>query len=407
MMQEDLKHLLEKYLAEELSAGEFERLWNALQEPSNRKIWQRFMQEVWEDPQYNNLADEATKHKVLEKIRPVLNNIPIEEAIPAPRLSSRRRYLWWAAAACVLLAATGLLLLTGRQPPPVATAVREVPVPQEVQPGGNKAILTLGDGSQITLDSASNGMLSRQGNAKVIKLANGKLVYDLGDGNTTTVMYNTVRTPRGGQYRITLPDGTEAYLNAASSITYPTAFTGAERKVKVSGEAYFDVATMQEGSRRVPFIVDITSASGQKKGEVEVLGTHFNINAYDDEATVKTTLLQGSVKVRMEGDPQAVHLRPGQQAAFRKLIEIKEDVDVGQVIAWKDGYFRFIQADVGTMMRQAERWYDIEVVYPNGVPKDLFSGSLPRSVNLSQFLEILVYSDVNAKIDQRVVTINP
>lgn len=398
MMHNELRRLLEKYLAEELSAEEFGRLWQALREPSNREIWKSFMEDVWNNPQYSNLADDATKHAVLDRIRPVLSNTP------APRGFFRRRYLWWSAAACLVLAVTGLALLQTPEPPQLVTAK---PAPQpEVLPGGNKAILTLGDGSSITLDSASNGTLSIQGNARVIKLANGQLAYDMGEGETSTIMYNTVRTPRGGQYRITLPDNTEVWLNAASSITYPTAFTGSERKVKVTGEVYFEVAAMQLASRKVPFMVDIISVAGEHKGEVEVLGTHFNINAYDDEAAVKTTLLEGAVKVRRNG-AEPVTLQPGQQAALNTPIKITDDIDLHQVIAWKDGYFNFSQADVGTMMRQAERWYDIKVKYPNGIPKDLFSGTLPRSVNLSQFLEILIYSDVNAKIEERVVTINP
>src|SRR5690606_18775179 len=141
-------------------------------------------------------------------------------------------------------------------------------------------------------------------------------------------------------------------------------------------EVYFEVAAMQQASRKVPFMVDIISAAGEHKGEVEVLGTHFNINAYDDEAAVKTTLLEGAVKVRRNG-ATPVTLQPGQQAALNTPIKITDDIDLQQVIAWKDGYFDFSQVDVGTMMRQAERWYDIKVEYPNGMPKDLFSGTLP------------------------------
>ncbi|QEH39533.1 FecR family protein [Chitinophaga sp. XS-30] len=417
-MQDDLRQLLEKYLAEELSAGEFERLWQALQEPANKKAWQRFMQDVWNNPQYQSLADDTAKRRVLENVRPLLHTMPADaadrktllkempvsgEGEAAPR---RRRYLWWAAAACLVFAATALFWLKGRQSTPETLALRTVPVQQEVLPGGNKAILTLGDGSSITLDSAANGLLSQQGNVRVMKLANGQLAYDAGNGKALEVMYNTVRTPRGGAYRIVLPDGTAVWLNAASSITYPTAFTGKERKVKVSGEVYFEVAALKEANTRVPFIVDIISASGEQKGAVEVLGTHFNINAYDDEAAVKTTLLEGAVKIRKAGEA-AVTLSPGQQAIFNTPVKITDDVDISQVIAWKDGYFKFTQADVSAMMRQAERWYDIKVEYPNGVPRDLFSGTLPRNVNLSQFLEILMYSDVNVRIDQRVVTINP
>lgn len=395
-MQVDLQKLLEKYLADELSAEEFRTLWTALQEPANRETWEAVMQDVWEDPRYHLLTDDAAKKAVLEKLRPVLKEQPRKER---PFI---RRHIWWAAAASLLLITTGTYFFQQKKPAELVVTPPAPLIKNEVQPGGDKAILTLADGTTITLDSASNGILSRQGSTKVVKLANGKLVYNATGSQTSEVMYNTMRTPRGGQYRITLPDGTQVWLNAASSITYPTEFTGAERIVKITGEAYFEVAPL---NHKTPFRVKILSGAGEEKAEINVLGTHFNINAYDDEADVKTTLLEGAVKVAR--GREIVTLQPRQQARIAKMIEVVVPADLEEVTAWKEGYFKFNEADIGTIMRQAERWYDIKVAYPNGVPKDAFSGSLPRHVSLAKFLEILVYSDINAKIKERTVIINP
>lgn len=396
-MHADLQKLLEKYLADELSEAEFRALWAALQEPANRESWEAFMQDVWKDPRYQQLGDNAAKKAVLEKLRPALKEMPPRQT---PFI---RRRIWWAAAASVLFIAAGAYFFQPKKTIQLAETPPASLKKNEVLPGGDRAMLTLADGTTITLDSASNGMLSQQGNTKVVKLANGKLVYNTTDGQTSEVMYNTMRTPRGGQYRITLPDGTQVWLNASSSITYPTAFTGAERIVKITGEAYFEVAPL---NHKTPFKVKILSGTGEEKAEINVLGTHFNVNAYDNEADIKTTLLEGAVKL-IRGK-ETMTLYPGQQGRIQaKGIEIVSPNDLEEVTAWKEGYFKFNEADIDAIMRQAERWYDITVAYPNGIPKDAFSGSLPRHVSLTKFLEILVYSDINVKIKERTVIINP
>ncbi len=396
-MHADLKNLLEKYLAGELSAEEFRRLWSASREPGSRQTWESFMKDIWDDPRYHQLANEDAKDAVLEKLRPVLKDVPRKRA---PFINRRT---WWAAAASLLILAGGAAYFFQPEKPVQVASAPPAPIKKnEVLPGGDKAILTLADGTTITLDSASNGTLSQQGNTKVVKLANGKLVYNTSGTPASEVMYNTMRTPRGGQYRITLPDGTQVWLNAASSITYPTAFSGEERMVKVTGEAYFEVAPLEH---KTPFKVKIMSGAGEEKAQVTVLGTHFNINAYDNEGDIKTTLLEGSVKITKENF--SVNLKPRQQAKIAQKIEIVEPDDMEEITAWKEGYFKFNEADIGSILRQAERWYDITISYPNGVPKDLFSGSLPRHVSLTKFLEILVYSDINAKIKDRTVIINP
>src|SRR6185295_13408999 len=208
-------------------------------------------------------------------------------------------------------------------------------VNNDILPGGDKAILTLANGSQIILDSAANGVVAQQGKTEVMKLANGQLVYKGAGGPANDVLYNTMATPRGGQYRLVLPDGSRVWLNAVSSIRFPTAFTGNERKVEITGEAYFEI--VKDQSR--PFRVLVKPPSGNEDMEVAVLGTHFNINAYKDEPVIKTTLLEGSVKVS-RGTSLTI-IKPGQQSQLNNsgVISVVPDADVAEAVAWKDGRF--------------------------------------------------------------------
>jgi ferric-dicitrate binding protein FerR (iron transport regulator) len=248
------------------------------------------------------------------------------------------------------------------------------------------------------LDSAANGMLATQGASQVIKQDNGQLAYTSDkQAHTAALLYNTLSTPRGGQYRLTLPDGTGVWLNAASSITYPTAFAAHERKVSVTGEAYFEVAK----DKSKPFHVQVNDM------EVTVLGTYFNINAYTDEADIKTTLLEGSVNISKGGDTKL--LRPGQQAQAGNAaaIRVVDDVNTSQVVAWKNGLFDFKDADLKAVMRQLERWYDIEVEYKGAVSGYAFRGKLQRSLNLTQVLHILDEMEVKYTLQGRVLTVKP
>ncbi len=281
---------------------------------------------------------------------------------------------------------------------------QQVPVPAAagIVPGGNRALLTLADGSTIVLDSASNGMLSRQGNIKVLKLDNGSLSYT-GQGmkksaNNETV-FNTISTPRGGQYQVTLSDGTKVWLNAASSISFPVAFTATGRSVSVTGEAYFEVAH----DRHRPFKVQINNS------EIEVLGTHFNVNAYEDEATVRTTLLEGKIKqTTKDGTLQKILLQ-GQQSDIRKNgeISVSSNVDTEEAVAWMQGNFQFRSADLRAVLRQVSRWYDVDIEYKGNV--DLhFTGQLPRSENASTLFENLALTgEVHFRIEGRKIIVSP
>jgi transmembrane sensor len=271
----------------------------------------------------------------------------------------------------------------------------------KVLPGGNRAMLTLADGSSIILGSAPNGVLAKQANIDIRKATAGNIVYDA--ANTlkpgAQVLYNTITTPRGGQYKVTLSDGTKVWLNAASSLKFPAAFLAAERTVELTGEAYFEVAKLTGPlvaglpGGRVPFKV-ITA-----RQTVEVLGTHFNINAYADEASVNTTLLEGSVKVIRAETNSAQLLKPGQQARLRDNIRVL-NVDASDFIAWTNGYFTFSHENIGSIMRQVSRWYDINIQYEGDVTQEVFVGTISKFKDVEQVLHMLqLTGSVHFKIE--------
>jgi len=262
----------------------------------------------------------------------------------------------------------------------------------DVIPGGNKAFLTLADGRKISLTDAANGELVKQEGLVIKKTAEGQLVYTLAEaapgGDNGAPSFNTIETPKGGKYQINLPDGTRVWLNAASSLRYPTQFKGT-RTVELSGEGYFEVAKLKDNTdKRIPFVV---KSRGQ---EVEVLGTHFNINSYSDEADVKTTLVEGAVKVikdRQQGSEMrnAVILKPGEQSQLtEKSLNVKY-VDAEAVLAWKDGDFLFDGEDLKSIMRKVSRWYDVEVTYKGEFDNLKFGGLISRSKNISSVLGIM------------------
>lgn len=362
---------------------------------------------------------EITQEKADELFTRILNARPDNKAIPMFP-SKKNKRIWWAAAAIIILilGSSAYYILnknTTRQ------IVQNKPIHEQlkndVAPGYKGAILTLSNGQQITLDSVGNGMLTAQGNTNILK-QNGKIVYDEQSISESKVLYNTMTTPRGRQYSLVLADGTKVWLNAASSITFPTAFTGNERRVQITGEAYFEVApltlpTAQAGPKgghgRVPFIVSISSPSGKLDGaEVKVLGTHFNIKAYDDESAIKTTLLEGSVRVTKENFDAL--LKPGQEAVLDdKGGNFKVAVaNIEEAMAWKNGLFEFNNMGIKSIMRQLSRWYDIEVVYQGDMADKSFSGVISQNSNLSQLLKMLqLTKEVRFKVEGTMVIVSP
>ena len=303
----------------------------------------------------------------------------------------RTRISWkkYVAAAAVLLVVGVGLLYKLRSP---KTMPQQAKLTHDVAPGGDKATLTLADGSTITLDNARNGVLAKQGNYEVDKTGNGQLVYHATEtsGGSNTPQLNTVTTPRGGQYHVVLPDGSGVWLNAASSIKYPTAFTGNTRSVEITGEVYFEVTK----NAAMPFIVKSARA------EVQVLGTHFNIMAYNDEDAMKTTLLEGAVKITTTDGASGI-LKPGQQAILnsKNELSISNDVDVDDEVAWTNGLFQFRDADIRSIMRQVSRWYNVDVIYQGNVPVKQYTGRISRNVKASALLNMLKYTGLNASIE--------
>ncbi|OJV14874.1 MAG: hypothetical protein BGO21_19530 [Dyadobacter sp. 50-39] len=305
----------------------------------------------------------------------------------------RRSLFSWprlAAAAAVVLMAFGAWYYVMHQYENKPQRVARKPT--DFAPGGDRAVLTLADGTTIVLDSAARGRIASQGNATILKNSEGELAYQVGESTQAITGTNTISTPAGGQYSIRLPDGTQVWLNARSSITFPTAFAGNERRVRVQGEVYFEVQKKKEQ----PFVVDVDG-----RQQVIVTGTHFNVNAYTDEPEIHTTLLEGAVSVtaaRTGSEP--LQLVPGEQASLRTNGSLRKAVvDVNETVAWKNGLFQFRETPLATIMRDIERWYNVEVTYPQGIPAKRFSGKLRRNSKASEILEILKFAGVNFRIE--------
>ncbi|EHQ28746.1 FecR family protein [Mucilaginibacter paludis] len=310
----------------------------------------------------------------------------------------RAKRLWprvAAAASIVLCLSAGIYLLIHNR----KTAELELSQKYDISPGGNKAMLTLSNGQKIILNGAKNGRLAIQRNVSINKTADGSLTYAAA-APEAEVTYNTLTTPRGGQYQLTLADGTRVWLNAASSITYPVAFNTHERKVVITGEAYLEVVHHYGRPFRV-------TANGQT---IEDLGTHFNINAYSDDPNNKTTLLEGSIKVIKNG--RSALLQPGQQAVIENNvgttdIKITKPVDIAETIAWRNGQTSFTNADIKTVMRMVSRWYDVDVTYQGKMPDQLYTGAISRNANLSGLLKILALNDIHFELQGRKIIVKP
>jgi transmembrane sensor len=390
MQEQRVMYLLQQRLSGKETVADQEELYNLLKDDDNMELFMAALTDLmWQAPAAEQ-ADVTAREVMLKSIMATDITLPFVETARPVRILQ----WWWAAAVVtgVLVAAAGYWWLqpTHSVAPVPAIAAR---YKNDVAPGGNKAILTLGDGSSITLDEAKNDTLGKQGNTSIIKLQNGEVLYK-DAGTTTAVTYNTLTTPRGGQYQLTLPDGTQVWLNAASSLHFPTSFTGNSREVALTGEGYFDVAPLPGK----PFHVKVNGT------EIAVLGTQFNVMAYTNEQVMAVTLLEGAVNVSKNGIVKK--LQPGQQARIPASNNITvTNVDTQGAVAWKNGFFIFERADIATVMRQLERWYDIEVVY-EGTPREMhFGGGIQRSLPLSRVLNILEKNQVLFKIEGRKITV--
>ena len=391
------EQLLEKYLRETINPEELELFLSEAEKKENQEIIQEVLSAKLSAKAYNGFSDKEKLDAMFEAAMKKANGFREEHAvIPMQQKPDSKTIYRWVAAAIITLIATGAYFLFQSKQENTIAKVQKAEQINDIQPGGNRAILTLADGSQIILDSAHDGDLSQQGNTKVIKLNDGRLAYKNAGNNETAIVYNTISTPRGGTYQVILPDETKVWLNALSSLRFPTSFTGKQRNVEITGEAYFEVSK----NKSMPFIVN---ANGMN---VEVLGTHFNVMAYEDEGEQKTTLLEGSVKVNKNN--KIVLLKPGQQAKLAKTnndLNVANDVDVDEETAWRNGMFQFNNADIAEVMKQIARWYDVDVSYSGAKPTDHFTGKIPRNSSLSKVLKILELSDAHFRVEGKKIIV--
>lgn len=373
-------------------------------EPTLLESWMKFLE----------TASAADAYRVLEAYNEALRSNPdlpqrvapgfmkrLENLLPREDIRQNetpvRNIRWWipaTAAAVLIFVASYFISQRSHLPDDAVKDIVQQPATDVKPPAMNRAMIQLANGASVYLDSTTKGQLALEDNVKLVKLDDGKIAYE---GTTTEAIYNTLYNPKGSRpVDMTLSDGSRVWLNAGSSVTYPVTFTGKERKVSINGEAYFEVAH----DVQKPFVVT--------KGEMEtwVLGTHFNINAYEDEPSIKVSLIEGSVEVYV-GLHESEVMHAGQQAIIKDAIAIKNDVNMDEVMSWKNGLFKFNKTDIRSMLRQAERWYNIQVNYPNGIPDDKFTGEISRNVNLSEFVKILQYSDIRTDISENILIINP
>lgn len=299
-----------------------------------------------------------------------------------------------AAAAVLIIISIGTYFLFNSRPSgKIPKANKLLSSAADIAPGRNIAILRLDDGTEIALDDQSSGAIAKSGSNTIYKNAKGQLTYvatESKEEEADSPVSNSLKTPRGGQFQLTLPDGSKVWLNAASQLTYKISKTSSERLVELKGEAYFEVAT--DANR--PFKV-------LSKGQVvEVLGTHFNVSSYDDDPSVKTTLAEGAVRIVETGGHRNVVLEPGQQATLDSSNRLSvAHVDVSDAIAWKNGKLNFNQSDIYAVARQLSRWYDVDVVFKDKAPNVRLSGEVYRNTNASRVLEILSFYNLNCKIE--------
>ncbi len=372
--------------------------------------YDQFDDEKLELPSHAHYARSAIEQRILGAIRQKAGlEVPLNPI-------GKRKWLYRGAVAAAILIAVSFagyfLINTFDKKKSNDQHIAVMPTSTDIRPGGDKATLTLDDGSTILLDSAKNGRLADQGNTTILKVSEGQLAYAASSETSQAPTYNTVSTPRGGQFQVVLPDGSKVWLNSVSSLRFPTHFAGTDRSVELTGEAYFDVA--KDATK--PFRVKVNGV------QVEVLGTQFNIMAYNNEANINTTLLEGAVRLsylsnistEQKNSENNITLQPGQQARIANpLIEKKarqgfvliNNADTDQVVAWKNGVFQLTSADVPTIMRQLERWYDVEVVYQGAVPSGTLSGKVRRDLSLSQVMRAMEISGIHSRIEGRKIII--
>lgn len=382
MNREAYNRLYEKYLAGKCSVKEQVEL-------ENYQDSFKLKEQQWDVTTMGN--SEEIKQSIQENL-----NYSIQEHSKNRIFKIR---VWQSAAAAILILLTAGIYYYQNSPEPVIVKTETPRFRNDVAPGNNKAILTLDDGSKIDLDDAKTGILASESNIDIKKTGDGQLEYTAGAQNVKTVKYNILSTPMGGEYQLVLPDGSKVWLNSGSTLRFPTAFIGSERIVELKGEAYFDIAK----NPKMPFLVRTNNAM-----DIKVLGTQFNVMAYDDEKNINTTLVEGSVEV-LKGS-EKTNLKPGQEAILNRgsgNIKVAQ-ADLEQAIAWKNGYFIFYNENIESIMRKVSRWYNVDIVYQGNLNNKDFVGTISRNKNVSELLKMLELTGaIHFSIDGRRITVMP
>ncbi len=403
MSDQQIIELLNRFFQGEITSEEKEKLSHWIQESGNEAKLEALMAQAWQQFKPQQTLPSSKAKSLLKTI--LERNREAKKSSVKPIKLLHKGYRIAAAASIILLLGFAIYFWINR-----STKINQV-VPQLarqdiVPPQTLNAVLTLGNGERILLEDTFRGVLAIEGTVNISKHAGGQIAYrsDIPD-HDTEVMYHTLTIPRGSKtLKIELADGTRVWMNSASSLRYPNLFTGKQRQVEIKGEAYFEVAKNED----MPFIVKVNN-----KAEIKVLGTHFNVSAYDDESTIKTTLLEGSVRVSsslshsVSSSPRpSVILSPNQQASLDASGKLNvEKVDPEEAIAWKNGMFDFKEADIRTIMRQLARWYDLKVEYEEEITEKFYV-KMSRNTNISNVFKILEATGaVNFRIEGKKITI--
>jgi transmembrane sensor len=377
MNGERIQYLLQQYAHNLATRQEVEELFEWLKTNEGDEALQQAILDARKSSETEPIRSQQDWDKLWQAVQSATINTPDKKV---------RKMRWMQIAASLLLlvlAGSAWFIFSKKKTEGLLIVVQDNNK-KDIAPGGNRAVLTLADGNSIVLDEVQNGLLAVQGNTTILKQKTGELIYNTAstsEQKAGEVLYNRVTTPRGGQYHVVLPDGSKVWLNAGSSLYFPATFTGSKRIVQLTGEAFFEVATLRlRSGQKMPFSVILN-----KGAAVEVLGTQFNINAYEDEPGKKVTLVEGSVKVK------SVILKPGQQVSISHTAQISQPVPVQteQAVAWKNGFFRFKDTGIRELMRQVERWYDVDIAYKTDRSDQVYTGIVSRSQNISALLQTL------------------
>lgn len=389
---------MQKYLDRKCSKSEIAQLLGYFEKAQNESTLKAVILNYFEEEAFRGHNDNVKEDQALEDIHAkLIANIKVKQ--------SRDKHIHWykfaAAASILVLLSFGIYYFSSTINREIAQLQQSDIKLQEKNKGAYKLGNEEASRQNYTAKSSSQQSDNKRQNTPKQLAVSESVKID-------NISYNRVSIPKGGQYQLTLPDGTKVWLNAASTIAFPPAFTGNERRVKITGEVYFEVASLafvdEKGKKeKMPFIVNVNN-----KAEIKVLGTHFNVNSYSDDGSIKTTLLEGSVEVKSLESNQKFVLKPGQQAAITKTGDLSiKDVNLEEVLAWKNGYFYFDNTNLQNIMQELSRWYNVKVAYEGNVPERNFSGKIQKDLKLSEVLEILKFTKVNFRIEDRCIIVTP